>query len=595
VNHQALPRMRFIEEIKRRNVGRVAILYLVSCWLILEPVHVIFHMLEVPVWANRLVIIMMAIGFVPVTIFAWVYETTPDGLKPTVQVPQAQSMRRATGRRLDFAIIVVLAIALGYFAFDKFWLSAHLAHKTASDIEAPGGSTEIDKPIAVLPFADLTEKRDQQYFADGIAGEVIDQLAAIPGLRVTGRSSSFRFRDKALDIRAIGKQLGVGYVLDGSVRRTSDQLRVTAQLIDARDGTQRWSDSYDAKNDNVIEVQNAIASGLARALEVTVRNTPANSRRTFNLAAYDLYLEGLHAEDTMSKENCEAAVAAFEEALSLDPTFAQAAVGLARANTYIGLNGWSAPKIAFEKARAAAQRALAIDPKNAVAHAALGDVNMVYDWDWAASAREMSKALELGIREPYILETAARLATTRGDWDKALGLARSAVAQDPLSATAHMILGWSVYARTDRFAEAEKSIKRGLEIDPQWGTGRFYLTTVLLMQNRQGEALVEAQKATPEDARFEALALAYHALGRNAESDSSLDKAIEIDRDGWASGIAKVYAFRGELDKAMEWLELAYIARDADLFDSTGDPLFRNLKHDQRYSAFLGRLKLPMR
>jgi adenylate cyclase len=203
---------RFLDELKRRNVGRVAILYLVVCWLILEPVHVIFHMLEVPVWANRLVIILMALGFPAVTIFAWVYEITPEGLKPTVEIPHGQSIRRQTGRRIDRAIIVVLVLALTYFVVDKFWIS-----KLALSVEgekalkapatAPLPAVISDKSIAVLPFADMSEKKDQEYFADGMVEEILDVLAKIPGLTVIGRTSSFQFKGKNADLRTIGAQL----------------------------------------------------------------------------------------------------------------------------------------------------------------------------------------------------------------------------------------------------------------------------------------------------------------------------------------------------------------------------------------------------
>src|SRR5450631_3828198 len=183
---------RFLDELKRRNVGRVAILYLVVCWLILEPVHVIFHMLEVPVWANRLVIILMALGFPAVGIFAWVYEITPEGLKPTAKIAHGQSIRRQTGRRIDRAIIVVLFLALTYFVVDKFWISKHaLSVEGEKALNAPAAALPAvisDKPIAVLPFADMSEKKDQEYFADGMAEEILDLLAKIPGLKVIGRT-----------------------------------------------------------------------------------------------------------------------------------------------------------------------------------------------------------------------------------------------------------------------------------------------------------------------------------------------------------------------------------------------------------------------
>src|ERR1019366_4103053 len=226
---------RFLDELKRRNVGRVPILYLVVCWLILEPVHVIFHMLEVPVWANRLVIILMALGFPAATIFAWVYEITPEGLKPAAQIPHGQSIRRQTGRRIDRAIIVVLGLALTYFVVDKFWISKHaLSVEGEKALNAPATAplpaVVSDKSIAVLPFADMSENKDQEYFADGMAEEVLDQLVKVPQLKVISRTSSFQYKGKTTDIRAIGAALGARYLVAGSVRKAGNKLRITVEL-----------------------------------------------------------------------------------------------------------------------------------------------------------------------------------------------------------------------------------------------------------------------------------------------------------------------------------------------------------------------------
>ena len=241
--HYSAIDFRFLEQLKHRNIIRVAILYLVACWLVLDPVHVVFHMLEVPAWANRLVVILMVIGFPVVLLFAWVYEITPEGLKPTVEVEPHRSIRKLTGQRLDRAIVVVMALAIAYLLVDKFWISKHVAAEQAMAVVAPASPAIApvvpaisDKSIAVLPFADMSEKKDQEYFADGMAEEVLDLLAKVPGIRVIGRTSSFQFKGKSEDLRTIGSALGVAYVVEGSVRKSGDRLRVTAQLIGAQTG-----------------------------------------------------------------------------------------------------------------------------------------------------------------------------------------------------------------------------------------------------------------------------------------------------------------------------------------------------------------------
>ncbi len=217
--HHATIQFRFLEQLKHRNIIRIGILYLVACWLILDPVHVVFHMLEVPAWANRLVVILMAIGFPAVLLFAWVYEITPEGLKPTVEVDPHRSIRKLTGQRLDRAIMALLVLGIAYLLIDKFWLSKHVTaveHEVATSSPATTPVPAIsEKSIAVLPFADMSEKQDQEYFADGMAEEIIDLLAKIPDLKVIGRTSSFQFKGKDTDLRDVGKALGSAYVLEG--------------------------------------------------------------------------------------------------------------------------------------------------------------------------------------------------------------------------------------------------------------------------------------------------------------------------------------------------------------------------------------------
>src|SRR5450631_266464 len=332
---RAPPRIefKFLAELKRRNVGRVAILYFVVCWLILEPVHVIFHMLEVPVWANRLVIILMAVGFPAVTIFAWVYEITPEGLKPTAEIPHGQSIRRRTGRRIDRAIIVVLGLALTYFVVDKFWIPKRaLSVEGEKALNAPAAALPAvisDKPIAVLPFADMSEKKDQEYFADGMAEEILDLLAKIPGLKVIGRTSSFQFKGKSDDLRAIGERLGATYVVEGSVRKAGARIRVTAQLIDSHSGIHLWSESYDRDYGDILVLQDDIATGIARALQLAVGADDLRPpRRLPSTEAYSLYLQARAALDRLD-ESMEVAQSELEQALILDPSFVQAAEGLA--------------------------------------------------------------------------------------------------------------------------------------------------------------------------------------------------------------------------------------------------------------------------
>src|SRR6266702_6940846 len=332
--HQRIE-LRFLEQLKQRNVIRVGILYLVVGWLILDPVHVVFHMLEVPPWANRLVLVLMAVGFPAALLFAWAYEITPEGLKPTVEVEPSRSIRKQTGQRLNRAIVAVMAVALTYFVVDKFWLSRPVAvPEHASEATRGAGAAlntdTADKSIAVLPLVDLSEKKDQEYFADGMAEEIIDLLAKIPHLKVIGRTSSFQFRGKNTDLREVGKALGTAYVLEGSVRRSQDRMRVSVQLIDARAGSNRWSESYDRPIGDVFKVQDDIAAGLVRTIQLPVGAADLPVHATvLNPEAYSLFLRGRAARDRLDIQGQEDALGYYGQALKVDPTFVPAAVGLA--------------------------------------------------------------------------------------------------------------------------------------------------------------------------------------------------------------------------------------------------------------------------
>jgi TolB-like protein len=509
--------------------------------------------------------------------------------------PAMQSLRNSgpapwRARPALWAIGAVLAVALSYFVLDKLWLSKRTAPTANS---AAPSATAPEKSIAVLPFVDLSENHDQEYFADGMAAEVLDLLAKIPGLKVIGRRSSFQFKGKSQDLRTIGSTLGAAYVVEGSVRKSGDRVRVTAQLIDARDGTQRWSSSYDRKSGDVLELQDALAVSLARALQLTVSSDFGSRAGTRSTDAYDLYLRGLHALDQQSQEGTEEAAGDFQRALDLDPAFAQAALGLAKVYQIKGEVAWLLPtRIAFERARQAAELALKLDPKLGAAHAVLADVHVIYDWDWTGADLEIKQARDLGNRVEAI-QAAARLAAVRGEWDRATELFQTGLAADPLNANLHLLFAWGVGLRSGRFAEAGSLMRQALEISPKIGSGRWFLGLSLLFESRLDDALNVMQQETLDDGQLEGTAIVCYAMGKKAESDAALKRAIEHNAEAWPSAIARVYAFRGERDEAMKWFERAYSVKDEDLYLIRGDPLTKNLEGDPRYKAFLRKMNLP--
>jgi TolB-like protein/Flp pilus assembly protein TadD len=475
-------------------------------------------------------------------------------------------------------------LAGGYFLIDKAWRSKHETTASTAVIS--------DKSIAVLPFTDMSEKKDQEYFADGMAEEILDLLVKIPELKVISRTSSFQFRGKTEDLRTIATQLGVAYVLQGSVRKSGDRLRVTAQLINSKDGTHLWSQTYDRDLSDVLKLQDEIAIALVRALQIEVGTGFFSRPALRNAEAYTLYLQGQHAKDRFDQQGVEQAISDFERVLELDPSFAPAELWLGNAYFTLGLYGFMPPAIAFEKSRQASERALTLDPSLAMAHAQLGDIHRVYDWDWPAADRELKLALTLAPTDGNILFYASGQSLSMGRWDEAVKQANAALAQDPLSQAAYGNLCLA-QLRRGRLEEAEAAARRTLEINPTGPFGHSFLGSVLLARSQPEAALREYSKETVEAARLSGSAMAYFAIGRTADSDVALAQMIrgQANRPYF---IARVYGFRSEPDEALKWLDRAYAQKDGGpLSIIKGDPAFKKIEGDPRYKAFLKKMNLP--
>jgi TolB-like protein/tetratricopeptide (TPR) repeat protein len=522
----------------------------------------------------------------------------PEGATPGINPAVTPSADTASGvqskerrnRILFAAILIVVAVALAGLLVAKFTLSKHVAAErqmiAATDVVS-------GKSIAVLPFTDMSEKRDQEYFGDGIAEEVLDLLTKIPGLTVIGRTSSFQFKGKSEDLRTIGAKLNAAYVLEGSVRRSGDQLRITAQLINSRTGASEWSETYDRHIGDVLTLEDAIAAAVVRELQLHVASGYVQSRATLkNADVYDMVLRGRQASDRGDKEGYGEAITLFQQALDRDPSFADAAAWLGWAYEGQGEDGFLAPAAAFVQARRAAVTALRLEPKNVVAHYLLGRINIVYDWDWAAAQRELQQVVMLVPGSARAHHAEGELSLVLGRSDDALRQFTAALAQDPVNPGIFTALSW-LQAHRGHLPEAESAARRVLEIRPTMSGGHFYLGGVLLARGDLDTALLEMQQETSEVAQQEGLAMAYHALGRKSESDAALARMLKEQADENAFGIAEVYAFRGQADEAMHWLERAYAQKDVGLYYIKVDLQLQSLAADPRFRAFLRKMNLP--
>jgi TolB-like protein len=493
------------------------------------------------------------------------------------------------------AVILLLAVLVG-----KVWLSNRSALQNATAPVAtvtpatnPAAPTISDKSIAVLPFTDMSEKHDQEYFGDGMSEEILDLLTKIPGLTVIGRTSSFAFKGKSEDLRTIGAKLNAAYVLEGSVRKAGDQVRITAQLINTRTGAHEWSETYDRQFGDVLKLQDAIAAAVARELQLTVASRYINPRAALEHAdAYDLMLRGRHAADHWDEQGLDDAVTLLKEAIDHDPTSADAAAELAFTYYKQGVGVFRAPTVAFEQARSAAATALKLDPKNLRAHYVLGKISIVYDWDWANAEREFGQVSTLAPGSAYAPSGEARLFLSLGRWDDALRQINAAIAVDPLDPNSFEALS-IIQASRGHLPEAQAAVRRALDIRPSYPWVHYYYGLALLTHGESTAALAEMQQEAIEEGKQAGLAMAYHALGRKADSDAMLARMLKEHPDRYGAGIASVYAFRGQSDEAMRWLDRAYTQKDVGLAYVKVDAPFKRIGADPRYKAFLRKMNLP--
>jgi adenylate cyclase len=590
--HQSPVQFQFLEQLKHRNVIRVGILYLVVCWLILDPIHVLFHMLDVPVWANRLVVILMAVVFPAVLLFAWVYEITPEGLRRTLDVEPHKSVRLLTGRRLDRAIMVVMALAIAYFVADKFWLSKHVPAPTSPPASAqvatvaspatPPTAT-VDKSIAVLPFVDMSERKDQEYFSDGLSEELIDRLTHAADLRVISRTSSFYFKGKQATIADIAKTLGVSHVLEGSVRKAGRELRITAQLVRASDGAHLWSQTYDRNLADIFKVQDEIAGTVAQALKVALRSG-TTGRTEASQEAYSLVLKGNYFFNRGTDADIDKALELYTQATRLDPNYALAWAKVGRATSKNSTEG-------LAKALEALQRSLRIDPNLAYAHYVLGRTQGYVEWDWAAAKAELERAIEL---DPDDLLPRADLAYLTegifGQFDRKVRYLRQIVSTDPLDAVSLDHLGYSLYL-AGRFDEAVAAYRKLLQLNPAAPAVHSMYGVVLLLAHQPRQALAAIEEETDEASRLWGLAMLDWEIGKRVESDAAVSR-LERKYASNVGAIAQVRAYRGEVDAAFKWLDRAYQRDRFFMALMPVDPLLGNLHNDSRFGSMLAKLKL---
>jgi TolB-like protein len=579
----------FVVELKRRRVFRALLGWGIASFAVLQVYEPVMHGLHLPEWTLSFVVVSLGLGFPVAAVLAWVFDLTTKGIARTPEGKGVGSM----GPRLAFLIvgIGILAAAPGlgwYFLRHGGGLDRGEGRKTSTPSPVPS--------IAVLPFADLSQLRDQEYFSEGLSEEIRNALARLDGLRVAGHASASSFKGKREDLPSIGDKLNVGAVLEGSVRRDGNRVRVTAQVSEVRGGTQLWSQNYDRELTDIFAMQDEIAAAVVAALRVKLmpgQEPSTQAYRTANPEVYNQYLIGHRFFARESKDGMRRAVEAFEKAVALEPSYAPAQAGLGLALVLDGLFNWTEGGWADRGQRAldAAERAVALAPDLAEASATRGKARSWIAWDWVGAQADLERAVRLNPGDALVQQQYSALLASLGRLPEAISAGRRATELDPLRGNAWQLLGYW-YNLNGQFDLAGPALDRALELNPDSEVA-WVRHFQALMWNGKPEAahalLVKAHRPC-----LPCEAMVQHDLGHAAESQRALAALISRAGDIAPYSIASVHAWRGEHDLAFEWLERAAAKHHPHLVFAKVDLNLRNLRADPRWKPFLRKMNLPV-
>jgi len=575
-------------ELKRRNVVRVAIAYGIVSWLVLQLTDVMVPLLTLPEWVGRFVFFVLVIGFILALFLSWAYEITPEGVKLEKHVDRSQSITHATGRKLDFAIIAMLVVALTYFVWESRFEESSIENGSiATANEAEITATDQQRTIAVMPFINMSSDPEQEYFSDGLSEELLNLLARIPELRVTSRSSAFFYKGKDIQIADIGRELGVEHILEGSVRRSGNTIRITAQLIEVDTDVQVWSETWDRTIADVFVIQDEIAEAVVSALKISLLG---DKPRSFATApeSYALYLQSDQLNNLGTKESMQQAEALLLRALEIDEQFAPGWARLSQVYLFGARRGIRPPIEAAALALSAAKKALSLDDGNVVAQITLHLIARTYEYDPEVADRELDIAVLLAPNDSRVLMALSTRLALQGNHERAISYAEQAVLMDPLFPGARRTLG-SRYREAGDYDAAISVYEEGLALNPgairfHWRLGRVYF-----VNGEYGRALQEFDREPLDGYRVRGRAVTFFAMGDAVNADAELAHLIDLGIR-WTFEIASVHAYRGELDEAFAWLDRAIARRDQSLPRIQWDPFMINLYDDPRFDPLLEKL-----
>jgi len=603
-------------ELKRRNVFKVAVAYGIVAWLLLQVSDTLVPALHLPEWFNSGVAFVLIIGFPIAMLFAWAFEMTPEGIKKEKDVDRSQSITTVTSQKLNNLIIGVLVLALAYFVIDKFILapgnaqpgsdpfsqqtatksgSDHFSQQTSNQATGaeeksaltPIEATPTQQSIVVLPFVNMSNDPEQEFFSDGLSEELLNVLAQIKDLRVISRTSAFAFKGKDVDIPTIAAQLNVTHVLEGSVRKAGDDVRITAQLIEVATDSHLWSDAYNRKLENVFEIQEEISKAIAAELRVTLGTTGNTGKPTENLEAWQLFLRGRHLYQNRGDAQLAQSLELLKQAVELDPGFAEAWANLAAASLVYGYNQEEGFEDLYRDGKQAALRAIEIDPDNGFAHAVLGLIH-TGEFAWDEAMREYDLAIRLNPNETNSLLWKGIALTNLGYTDQAIAMFQQAERLDPVFTNVHnwLTLAYSIKSDAENMRRHSDKLKR---LDPDFTAFNFSNAEFYSGNLDAAEDLMraEAVKNTGSDVLVVAM---FSALRDPGRKDDAIKTLLANEKHAIQRGLTPYLWTIGAVEEALASFraqrERGRVLRTANSLSSFWEPYGRAQLSDPAMPAF---------
>jgi adenylate cyclase len=586
----------FFTELKRRSVYKIAIAYAVASWLLIQIATQVFPFFEIPNWAVRLVVLILIAGFPVALVFSWAFEITPEGIVRESEIEAGRSITHNTGRKIIALTVMLAVIAAGLLAFQLFGPKLRSTSTPQNNARAARTDTATvsAKSIAVLPFDNLSRDPDNAYFCEGVQDEILTRLAKVADLKVISRTSTQHFKSAPENLPEIAKKLGVMHVVEGSVQRAGDQVRVNVQLINALTDAHLWAETYDRRLIDIFSVESEIAKNIAESLQATLTGSEKSSMAkapTANPEAYELYLKGRFFWNKRSGADLRKAIDYFNQAIAKDPNYALAYAGLADSYLLLPNYGGMSTQEAISPARAAVRKALELDDSLAEAHASLGLLNTL-ELHLEGAVSDFERAIQLKPNYATAHHWLMLGQLSLGRFDQAIAEGKRAVELDPLSVIINADFAWT-YSCAHRFDEAETQARKTLEIDPRFFLAHYYLGGISQLKGRLNEAISEFQKAVDLNNDAYSLAMlgqAYARAGRKDEAQKILARMTEEAKSRYIAPYAwaLIYDGLGEKERAIDELERAYQKGDTNyLFVIKVDPLLEDLRSIPRFAALV--------